>query len=100
MIELGLSLQTAVRSALIANAGVTAHVHPDRIRAKFHPARAPAVYCPVTGSCRAARSCCGRAGGGRSGADVEPVVTIREDKPSANLIRTVRWMLGEEGEAA
>ena len=27
-------------------------------------------------------------------------VTIRNDKPGPQLMRTVRWMLGEEGEAA
>ncbi len=27
-------------------------------------------------------------------------VTMRCDKPGASLVRTVRWMLGEEGEAA
>ena len=27
-------------------------------------------------------------------------VTIRDEKPGPNLMRTVRWMLGEDGEAA
>jgi len=72
MIEPGLALQTAVRSTLIARAGVTDHVDPDRIRAgSIRPEQMPAI---VLSPARV--ELLGRASGGQVVAEVALMLNL------------------------
>lgn len=72
MIEPGLELQTAVRAALIADAGVMAHIAPEAVRAG--PARPENLPCIVMEPARV--SYLGRASGGQLVAEARLILNI------------------------
>lgn len=72
MIEPGLELQTAVRAALIADAGVMAHLAPEAVRAG--PARPENLPCIVMEPARV--SYLGRASGGQLVAEARLILNI------------------------